>query len=170
MLISSQTFIVFTFFLRNVLLECSLSLSSSKTSFQLPHKEQPRGSRAMAKAAAGSPFLVSTTAAFIDFHKFLKLQVSNANIISPVFTRLIPFIILKNVFPELKPLWLGPNPNVNYTNRERKWTVRQGLLYGPVRAHRDAVNSPCKPQGLLAWYKADLIGRSLVEQSGAGNK
>lgn len=39
---------------------------------------------------------------------------------------------------------------------------------GLSEAHGDAVNSPCKSQGLLAWYEADLIGRSLGEQSGAG--
>lgn len=39
---------------------------------------------------------------------------------------------------------------------------------GLSEAHRDAVNNPGKPQGLLAWYEADLIGRSLGEQSGAG--
>lgn len=39
---------------------------------------------------------------------------------------------------------------------------------GLSEAHGDAVNSPCKSQGLLAWYEADLIRRSLGEQSGAG--
>lgn len=36
---------------------------------------------------------------------------------------------------------------------------------GLSEACRDAVNSHFKPQGFLAWYKADLIKRSRGEQS-----
>lgn len=92
-----------------------LCLTSSKTSFHLPCRTQPGGSQIMATAPANAKFPVPTTAAFIDFHKFLKLWVSNANIIFPSLYKINSIHHFEKCFSWTKTFmtWAKPKCELN---------------------------------------------------------